>query len=547
MAAPLPRLDRVFLADRVHTLDASSPGAQAIGVQGGVIVSVGTRRDAADWDTRHAEIIELGSAVITPGFIDAHAHPISGAERRASYVHLHGADTIAELQERVARAAAGAGAHEWIRGFGMPYTAFDGEPIDNHHFAEAFGGRPGFLSFFDSHACIASDEALRLAGITGAIDFGNSSQVVVDEEGAPTGYLIEDDAQRLVKSLAPSPPLAERKAAVLDTLGLFAASGYTSIHAMNFDSSDIEVLQAIEVDHELPVRLRISPVWESGDEWDKALQRLVALQGVGGRRWRIEGVKLVVDGTVENGTAWLHEPDADGKGTVSQWEPTERFIETMHALIANRIPTATHAIGDRAVEFVLDAIESADDFGHPVPHRIEHIETIPDRTVPRFAQLGVAASMQPMHALSTRADHTDPWSLKLGPNAPRTEHGWRIRDIWETGAVVALGSDWPVEELDARHIFATNLTRQRPGSSDAPVGPDQAITALDTLRQFTQQGWASIGSPENGVIRPGAIADLTVFSRDPLECDTADLPHIAVVMTVVEGSVVKQGVSGAAG
>src|SRR5690606_7324092 len=142
------------------------------------------------------------------------------------------------------------------------------------------------------------------------------------------------------------------------------------------------------------------------------------------------------------------------------WVPNERIERAIHSLAINGIPVAVHAIGDRGVEFILDTIASIPDLGQGLVHRVEHIETIPDATVPRFAELGVAASMQPMHVLSTNADETDLWSLKLGAGSARTRAKWRIKDIEQTGAIVTLGSDWPVEEFDARQVFATNILRR---------------------------------------------------------------------------------------
>ncbi len=535
------RPDKVIIAGRVHTVDPDNPHAEAVAISGRSIIAVGSRNDVQGWDLSQAEVIELPEATLTPGFVDGHIHPISGAEQLWRAVDLSGLDTLDELRAAISAHAETLAPGEWLTGRGMPFHAFIGERIGNEHFAEAFGELPAFLTFFDGHASIASVEALRRANVTGAVDFGNNSSVEVDESGRPTGYLIESNAQSLVRDVIPALTLAERKAAVLSALEGFAASGYTALHALNFSETDIEVLQALEADGELPVRIRISPMWRSMDDWDATFKRFVELQGVGGRRWKIEGVKMMLDGTVENGSAWLYEPDVDGGGTLPYWVPSELYTRSVHALIENGIPVVTHAIGDKGVDFVLDALESAPDLGHELVHRVEHVETIPDSTVPRFKELGVAASMQPMHVLSTKADGSDLWSIKLGEGTDRAGAKWRIKDIWDTGAIVALGSDWPVEEYDARQVFATNITRKRPFTSEEPVVPSQGLDPESTLQQITQQVWASIGEPRNGVIKPGAIADLTAFAGDPLTLDPEEFAGTPVVLTIVGGQVSHRG------
>lgn len=531
------RPDRVILADRVHTVDPDNPTAEAIAINGRNIVGVGSREDAKGWDLSRAEVIDLGGATVTPGFVDAHVHPFIGAEWQWNAVDLAGADTLDEIRARLSAHVAKLQPGDWVKGYGMPFHAFVGKEIGNEHFADIFGDRPAFLNFFDGHASIASEEALRRGGVTGAVDFGNNSEIVCDADGKPNGYLVETNAQFLVKDVMPPMTLEQQKKAIVDLLERFAATGYTGLQQLDFYEHYIDVLRAIEEEGELPAKIRISPMWLADMEWESTFKRFVELQGVGGRRWKIEGIKLMIDGTVENSSAWLHEPDIHGGGTKPYWVPDQKFVDTIHALIENGIQVVTHAIGDKAVDFVLDAIESAPDLGHDLIHRIEHAETIRDSTVQRFKQLGVAASMQPMHVLSTNADESDLWSSKLGQGTERANAKWRIRDIWETGAIVALGSDWPVEEFDGRQVFATNITRKRPFTDQVPIRPDQGMDAETTLKQFTQQVWASIAEPRNGMIKPGAIADIVAFEGDPLTLDPEEFAATEVVLTVVNGQV----------
>lgn len=534
------RADLVLLGGRVRTglgPSADLPELQAVAVNGRRIAAVGTRAEAHTWDTSDATIVELGDATITAGFVDAHVHPLSGAESRHRALMLHECESVAEVAERIAAFAADLGPDEWVRGFGLSFDLFVGEELTNEPFAEAFGGRPGYLLLFDGHSVIASPRALELAGIDGPRDFGNNSSIECDANGVPTGYLIESDAELLVTDLYPRMPFAERVAAVGDKLAEFAASGYTSLHQMNMEEGDIEVLRALEEAGDLPVRVRVSPLWRASEPWAETLRRMIDLQGVGGRRWQIEGVKFMLDGSIDNGSAWLFEADTRGGGLEPYWVPSELFTQTIHALAANGVPSATHAIGDRAVEFVLDTVASIPEQHRGVTHRIEHIETIPDHLVPRFAELGVPASMQPIHAFTQRPDGCDMWTTLLGRGSERAAHGWRVADLDAAGAIVALGSDWPVEEFDARRVFAANVTRRRHGSDRPAVDAHQALSPERTLVAITHGPWASIDRPSDGVIAPGAIADLAVFRDDPLSAAPERFAESEVLLTVVNGTV----------
>ena len=245
------------------------------------------------------------------------------------------------------------------------------------------------------------------------------------------------------------------------------------------------------------------------------------------------GVKLFLDGTIDGGTAWLSRPDLHGESTVPYWRDPVDYSRAVRGFSAAGIQTATHAIGDAAVSFALDSLSDC-----PGRHRIEHIETLPLDQVPRFAALNVAASMQPTHATDyTRGDGTDNWSLRVGPQ--RAARGWPCRDIVDSGAILALGSDWPVAPYDPRIVIASARTRtSRRDPDEGPVQPEQALTPTQALHAYTI-GPARASGLEGtaGRIAVGCAADLTVFAADPLRTAAWDLPSIPVEMTIVDGVV----------
>ncbi|MEU6090057.1 amidohydrolase family protein [Streptomyces sp. NPDC047085] len=198
--------------------------------------------------------------------------------------------------------------------------------------------------------------------------------------------------------------------------------------------------------------------------------------------------------------------------------------------------TTTHAIGDAAVRHVLDSVEKAHaESPALVRHRVEHIETVPDDTVRRFARLGVAASMQPTHCCEfTRADHTDNWSRRLGEE--RAGRAFRCRDLWDAGARVVLGSDWPIAPFPPLQVMAGARHRRSADLSLPPHGPEQALTPLQALQGYTvNAAWAAGEEDVAGRIAVGRRADLTVLAENPLDVPDSELADVPVLLTVVGG------------
>ncbi|MDQ4504566.1 amidohydrolase [Sinomonas sp. ASV322] len=528
---PAPRTgpaDLIVSAGTIHTLDDERPVAESIAIRGGVIVAVGSPAETEQWAGPKTRRAEHPGSTIVPGLTDCHVHVLMGLDlvRGVDLTDRDRNGVLGLLRE--AEVALGPG--EWLLGWGLDPNVFTAGEISGRLF-DGFS-RPVAARMRDGHSAVANAAALAAAGVTGRERLPGTASVVVDAAGSPTGYLLEAAAMDLVTGAAPAPSPDEELDGLLAVLEGMAATGITSAHALDFGDGTGELLRRAEERAELPVRLRISPICWPG-AGDDEIERIIALQGSGGRRWCVEGVKLFIDGTVDNGTAWLDEPDVYGENAASVWHSPEDYERTLHRFIRAGLWTTTHAIGDGGVRRVLDAIERSGSAG---PHRIEHIETLPDDLVPRFARLGVAASMQPVHATHhTRADQTDNWSVRVG--LERTQRGWRCRDLREAGAVLALGTDWPITPYDARALMADARLRRPAGRPEVtPVQPDQALTALMALEGYTTHAALSIGGSQGpGRITPGAPAHLTVFGGDILELDPDDAARVDVVATYVDG------------
>ena len=277
----------------------------------------------------------------------------------------------------------------WVRGFGLDHNAFGGAPITNAVLEETLPGAAVSVVLYDGHSALASATALRRAGVDGPREFGQRSEVVCDEHGVPTGYLLEHGAMALVADVLPPAPYAELRARVLDVFRGMAATGLTGGNMMDAEAGALDVLDRIETTDDLPLRLRVAPWCMPGDDLDE----LVALQGRHGRRWAVGAVKFFVDGTVEGGTAWLEHADCFGQSTDAFWLDTAEYTKAMHHFAAAGIQTATHAIGDAGVRHVVDSLTGVDTRG--VRHRVEHLETLPRDEIVRLVRAGLVASMQP--------------------------------------------------------------------------------------------------------------------------------------------------------
>ncbi|MEU7027439.1 amidohydrolase [Streptomyces sp. NPDC046275] len=510
----------------------------ALAVAGtGRIAALGDDREIRALAGPDTEVIDLGGAVLTAGFVDGHLHPVTGAEL------THGLDLsrcadVADVRAALAGAVRERGRGDWLFGWGLDPNVFGDEPVGIAPFDEVLDGVPAFLLLFDAHSALASRRALELAGIDGPRAFDQASaEIVCDADGVPTGLLQEDAACELVERVAPRPTRAEQRDRLAAALRAMAAAGLTGGHVMDANGDSLALLAELDAAGELPLRLRVAPWCQPGTDAE-GVRALIEQQGTGGALWRVDGVKLFMDGTIDNGTAWLERPDCHGESRHAFWPDPEAYTAIIGELHRAGVPTATHAIGDAAVRHALDAVAKATAAGPRVRHRVEHIETVPDDTLRRFAELGVIASMQPTHCCDfTRADHTDNWSRRLGEE--RASRAWRCRDLWDAGATVVLGSDWPIAPFPPLGVMA-GARHRRPTHdlTQPPHNPGQALTALEALRAITVNAAFAAGEEhEAGRLAIGHRADLTALGADPLTTPATELADVPVVLTTVDGRV----------
>ncbi|MFB9375471.1 amidohydrolase [Kineococcus gynurae] len=525
----------VLAADTIHTLDPECPRASAVALRDGLVLAVGERADIPDWTGPGSEVLDLGAATITPGLVDGHSHPVMGLDLTVG-LDLSGVATPAELRSVLARAVSGLGRGDWVRGWGLDPNCFEGAPITAAPVVEAVGPDvPVFLNLFDAHSALASPAALARAGVHGARPFASGASIVCDADGVPTGHLLEMEAVNVVAAALPAESRPERRARLRDLLRAMASTGLTAGNAMDFEKDSHDLVRDLDAAGELPMRWRFAPFVSPGVSLAH-LAGVVEQQRLGGRRWSVDGAKFMIDGTIDGGTAWLDEADTHGESTTPFWPDPAEYRAAVAELSAHGVPVVTHAIGDAGIRYVLDTLASTP--RGRVPHRIEHLETMPSDLVARFRALDVTASMQPTHCTHyTRADQTDNWSQRLGRE--RAERAFRCGDLVRAGARLVLGSDWPIAPYDPRRIVADAQTRRRSGTSDEPVLPGQAVSAADALAGYTHRAALAAGlGGVAGQLRPGLRADLTAYALDPLLVDPDEFAEAPCLLTVVDSEIV---------
>ena len=475
-------------------------------------------------------MINVTGATILPGLTDAHGH-LYGLGLSLDTVNLVGLDSydeaIARVKDRAQRAQPG----EWVLGRGWDQNRWPGKqfptaaPLD-----AAIPDHPVWLRRVDGHAGVANSAAMRAAGVTAATRDPEGGRIIRDANGNPTGTFV-DGAMSLIDTKVPPPSPELRKARVLAAAQAIAATGLTEMHDAGADGATIAAVKQLIDEKKFPIRVyqMVSDDAKLLETWFRS-GPLIAY----GNRLTVRAVKCYADGALGSRGAALLEPYSDDPGNSGLLVSKEEHL----ADVAKRARNAgfqvnTHAIGDRGVRNVFEAYESAgasaaDRF------RIEHFQVVALSDFPRLTKSGIIASMQPTHATSDMYWAED----RVGPERIKGAYAWRT--VLDSGARLALGSDFPVEAVNPFFGIYAAVTRQdQKGWPADGWYPSQKLTLAEAIRGFTlDAAFAAFEEQSRGTIEPGKLADLTIVDGDLFTMPESDLFKAKVLMTVVGGEVV---------
>ncbi|MDH5824046.1 amidohydrolase [Luteimonas sp. RD2P54] len=527
---------RLLAAAKVHTSDPALADANAMVWDGdGRIVAVG-RAEALRSQHPDAEVLDLGDAVVVPGLIDAHAH-LMNLGRALLSADLAGARSKDEVIERLRAYAADLPEGAWLRGRGWDQNLWPDKAFPTAaDLDQAFPDRPVWLDRVDGHAGWANGAALRAAAAReGARDLRGDWQPdggrIVRTDGEPTGVFV-DAAMALVEAAVPADGGASAEEALQRALAAAVRNGLTGVHDMGVSREELALFRRFADAGRLPLRIS---AYADGD--GPALDDLCTdgLYRHPQGRLRMEGVKLYMDGALgSRGAALLEDySDEPGNDGLLLTEPAALAAVVNKARDCG-VQVATHAIGDRGNRIVLDTYAAAlgGRAGGDHRWRVEHAQVVAAGDIPRFAELGLIASMQPTHATSDM-----PWAEdRVGPDRLAGAYAWRR--FLDAGVPLALGSDFPVESVDPRLGLYAAVTRQdRDGRPPGGWLADQKLEAGEALHGFTAAAaHAGRAEQEVGRLAPGMRADFVVLAADPLALAPAALDEVRILSTWVDGT-----------
>lgn len=513
----------LFHGGRIHVGDGRS--ASALLSRDGIVAAVGEpgelRRDAPD-----AEPIDLRGGLMVPGWTDAHVHFVWWA-MQMTQLDLRDTKTVDDALSRIDAYARALPPGAWILGgrfdknvWGRWPTAAELDRVSDGH--------PAALRSRDGHSRWLNSEALRRAAIGHDTAVPEGGTIFRDERGAPTGVL-QENANMLADAAVPLPTDDDMVASIRTGQREAWKRGITGIETLDAfrDRFPLAAFERVRDEGSLGIRAHVGI---PRLDLDAALAR--GLRTGAGDDWlRVGHVKFFTDGALGSQTAALEEPYAGGTDRGMLTIEPEVLAREVARAAAGGIAAAIHAIGDRAVRVALDAIAPTRTSAPQLRPKIEHVQLVRADDLGRFASLGIVASMQPIHATSDRDLADRYWG------AERVKRAYPWRTLLASGAVLAFGSDSPVEPIDPLLGIHAAVARRRPGDPTAWT-PEQRLTLDEALAGYSAGAAYALGRERvSGTLRAGMWCDATVLDRDLARCPEDELPQVSVRATVTGGVV----------
>jgi predicted amidohydrolase YtcJ len=548
--------DLVLRGGKIVTVDDEKPEAQAIAVRGDTIVALGSNDEIQRYVGSTTRVIDLKGALAVPGLIDAHVH-FTGVGEAARNLKLAAAKNWDDIVRMVGEAAKTAKPGEWILGRGwhqekwseVPSPNVEGFPLHDA-LSRVSPNNPVWLTHASGHAGFANALAMKMAEVNKTTADPTGGKILRDKDGNATG-LFNETAQSLVGSTlardratrTPAQVEADLRTVIELAARESLAKGLTTVNDAGSPPQTIDVMKKVVDEGKLPLR-----VWmmlrESVDRLAADMPKYRTIN-YGDQRFTVRGIKRAIDGALGSRGAWLLEPYADLPSTSGFNTDKLEDIRTVAELsVQHGYQLAVHAIGDRGNRETLNIFEETfkkhpDKDGKQLRWRIEHAQHISAADIPRFGRLGVIASMEGIHCTSDA-----PYVLaRLGPK--RAEEGAYVwQKLMKSGAIIANGTDAPVEDIDPIPSFYASVARKL---KDGTVFyPDQRMSRMEALRSYTiNAAYAGFDEGIKGSLRAGKLADITVLSKDIMTIPEDQIPSTQIVYTIVGGKVQYSGAGAA--
>jgi predicted amidohydrolase YtcJ len=542
--ATAPPADLVLTNGRIVTVEEGRPDAEAIAISKDRIQAIGSAADIKAMIGPNTQVIDLQGQLAIPGFIESHGHfaGVGGAQLDLNLMNVQSWDEVVRMvAEAVSRAKPG----QWIYGRGWHQEKWNARPTPN---VEGFPthasldkvspDNPVALVHASGHAAFVNGKAMELSGIRRPTESPAGGEILRDKNGDATG-LLRETAQRLIKRGAgePTPTPEEREARSRKELELAAqeslSKGITTFQDAGSTLNTIDLMKKMVDEGKMPIRLWVMVRQENATIGPKLAEYRMIDYGNG--HLTVRAIKKAIDGALGPRGAWLLAPYADKpESTGLQTTKTPEIEETARLAMANGYQLAVHAIGDRANRETLDIFErafKANPTKRDLRWRVEHAQHINAMDIPRFGRMGVIASMQGIHCTSDA-----PYVIERLGRARAQEGAYVWQKLMKSGAIVANGTDAPVEDVDPIASYYATVSRKL---KDGTVFfPDQRMSRMEALKSYTiNAAYAGFEEDNRGSLKPGKYADITVLSKDILKIAEDEIPTAKVTYTIVGGKV----------
>lgn len=537
---------RMLVSGRIFTSDPARPWAEALVIEGGELLEVGSMGEALAVAGDDALRIDAGDGVVLPGFVDGHAHLLA-AGAALTRAALRPCTSMGEIEGELRRwMAANPGATR-VLGVGWTFSALPDSTPTRQLLDAIEPSRPVYLDASDLHSVWCNSAALDELGIDSTTPDPIGGTIVRDGSGEATGLLLENAGYHIAWPVMNSTTPDEDDRHLAAAVEAYLAAGTTAAVDMACDRRTAEAIDRAVAAGRFPFTVvahwLINRADDPADELAQVRFAAEMAAAHAGDRFRVAGIKLITDGTIDGCTAGMCQPFTNGEPGEMVW-PRERLEPVMRCADELGLQIACHAIGDLAVRTVLDVFEvlaaerASRGDRRERRHRIEHLEYVDAADIPRLAPLGVTASMQPVHVDPAYLDN---WVELLGDERARQGFAWPR--YLEHGTALAFGTDVPTAAHQPLPNMYIAATRKSPTVHDAPpLRPDFALPLdVAVVHGTRESAWACFEEHRRGMLRAGLAADLVILDNDPFLGGARSLLSARIVRTMVDGAAVHGG------